>query len=50
MPEVRSGWAIHSFLEELALGVVPVPGLKRVTMFGFDPDGRLLLMHSLFYV
>ena len=48
--EKRSGQGIHSFLVQLESGVDPVPGLDRVTVVGVDPDGRVHLMHSLFYV
>ena len=41
---------IHSFLEELASGVGPVPGLERLMFVRLDPDGRVLLMHLFFYV
>ena len=40
----------HSFLEKLLSGVVPVPGLERVTMVRLNPDGRVLLIFSLFSV
>ena len=45
--EVRLGQVIHSFLAELASEVDLVPGLERVTIAGLDPDGRVLLMHSI---
>ena len=41
---------IHSFLAELASEVDLVPSLEQVTMVVIDPDGRVLLMHSLFSV
>ena len=41
---------IHHFLAQLSLVVEPVPRLERVTVVGSDPDGRMLLMHSLFSV
>ena len=41
---------IHSFLAHLALGEVPVPGLEQVTLVILDPDRRVHLMHSLFFV
>ena len=49
-PEKRSGQGIHSFLEQLALGVDPVPGLEQVTVVRVDPDERVHFMHSLFFV
>ena len=47
-PEKRLGRGIHYFLSQLASGVDPVPGLKRLTVVGVDPDRRVHLMHSLF--
>ena len=44
------GRVIHSFLAELASGVVLVPGLERVTMVGLNPYRKLLLMYLLFSV
>ena len=41
---------IQSFLAQLALGVDLVPVLERVMMVGIDPDGRVILMHSLFSI
>ena len=41
---------VHSFLEQLALGVEPVPSLDWVTLVGLDPDIRVLLIHLLFSV
>ena len=47
-PEECSGWGLHSFLEHLTLGEVPVPGLEQVTLVGIDKDRRVHLMHLLF--
>ena len=41
---------IHSFLEQLTLGVDPFLSLERLTLVGFDLDGRVHIMHSLFSV
>ena len=49
-PEERSGQVIQSFLAQLASGVDGFPGLERVTVVVLDPGGRVLLVHSLFYV
>ena len=49
-PEECSGQVIQSFLVQISSGVEPVPGLERVTVVGLDPDGRVLLMHSIFSV
>ena len=49
-PEVRSGRVIHSFLAKLASEVYLVPCLERVKMVRLNPDGRVLLMYSLFSV
>ena len=49
-PEECLGWGLHSFLEHLTLGEVPVPGLEQVTLVGIDKDGRVHLMHLLFSV
>ena len=48
--EKRSGRGIHSFLDQLASGVDPVPGLERLTFVGADPYGMVHLMHLLFCV
>ena len=48
--EKRSGWGIHSFLEQLVPGVDPVPSLERVTLVRVDSYGMVHLMHLLFYV
>ena len=48
--EKRSGRGIHFFLSQMALGVDLVPGLEKVTLVGFDLDGMVHLMHSLFSV
>ena len=50
MPEERSIRLIHSVLAQLASGMDLVPGLERVTAVGINPDGKVLLMHSLFSV
>ena len=50
MPDVRLGRVIDSFLAEVASEVDLVPRLEQVTMVKIDPDGRVLLMHLLFYV
>ena len=49
-PEERTGQGLHSFLSNLALGEVPVPGLERITLIGVDTEGRVHLIHSLFSV
>ena len=41
---------LHSFLANLALGEVPVPGLERVTSVSVDKCGGVHLMHSRFSV
>ena len=38
---------IHSFLAQLESGVDLVLGLEQVTMVRLNPDGRVILMHSL---
>ena len=43
-PEERSSQVIHSFQVDL------VPSLERVMMIRLEPDGRVLLMQSLFSV
>ena len=48
--EVRSVRVIHYLLAELASGVAPIPSLERAKTVRLDPDGRVLLMHSLFSV
>ena len=48
--EERTGWGLRSFLAHLALGVVPVPGLERVTLVGVDKNVRVNFMHPLFFV
>ena len=47
---MRSGQGIQSFTAEIALEVDLVPGLERVTVVRVDPDGGVLLMHSLLSV
>ena len=49
-PEEHSVWVIHSFLAQLVSGEDLVPGLDWVIMVGLDPDKRVLILHSLFYV
>ena len=48
--EESLGQGIHSFLDQIALGVELVPGLERVTLVGVESDGMVHLLHSLFSV
>ena len=47
MPKECSDRVIHSFLAQLESGVDLVLGLEQVTMVRLNPDGRVILMHSL---
>ena len=48
--ERRTVRGLHSFLSNLSSGVDPVPVFERLCLLGFDRDGTVHLMHSLFSV
>ena len=48
--EKRYGCGVHSFLDHLASGVDPVPGLEWMALLQIDPYGTVHLLHLLFSV
>ena len=43
--ELRSGRGLQAFLEHLASGVDPYPGLERLALLGDNRDGTMHLLH-----
>ena len=46
----RLGRGIHSFLEQLTMGVELIPGLEWLILGGVNPDRMLHFLHSLFSI